>query len=57
MTAEQIRDEDQVINEARALSQQGRNNRPKRLRFESGNYNQQILDRLFIDNMHKNLED
>lgn len=39
--------------EALALDRQGKNNRPKRLRFETSSYNRQILDRLFIDDKYK----
>lgn len=54
MTKEQQQDENKVIDEAIALDRQGRNNRPKRLQFELGNYNQYEFDKLFtVDKYHE----
>lgn len=47
MTAEQIRDENKAIEEAEALNKAGRRERPKRLRFITGSYNEQEFEKLF----------
>lgn len=52
MTAEQIRDENQAINEAMALRKQNQCKRPRRLRIQTG-YNETEFSKLFdIDRYH-----
>ena len=42
--------------EAKALNRQGKNGKPKRLRFETGSYSKTEFDKLFsVDDLHENI--
>ena len=42
-------EEQKAIDEALALSKVGKRERPRRLRFETGNHNKSKFDKLFIN--------